>query len=314
LAISLTGATRASAASVTRRNDPVLGVAWIVSSMVLMSAMAAMARWLSKGGMHPFEIMFFRNICALIVMLPLLAWQGRELFRSNQIKLYGARSMLSLFSMGTWFYALSMIPLGELTAISFLGPLFGTIGAVLFLGEVVRLRRWTALFIGFLGAMLILRPNGASFGVGQSLALLSAMSGGIVALLIKQLTSEDKADKIVFLTTLIMTPFSALPALFVWQWPALSTVPMLFGMGLCAVLAHIMLVRGYTVTDVSLAQTFEFSRLPFAVTFGYLIFGEIIDGWVWIGAAIIFASAVYITRREVQLKRRPTGTKAIAGS
>jgi len=282
--------------------------------MALMAALAGCARWLARTGMHPLEVMFFRNLCALILMLPLLAWHGPRWVRSPHLRLYGWRSLLSLFSMTTWFYALALMPLGELTAIGFLGPLFGTLGAVLFLGEVVRMRRVTALLIGFLGAMLILRPTGDSFSIGQLLGLASAMSGGIVALMVKQLTQVDEPEKIVFLTSVIMTPFSLVPALFVWSWPPLALVPMLFVMGLCAVLAHVMLVRGYAATDISLAQTFEFSRLPFAVAIGYLAFGEMIDRWVWIGAAIIFGSAIYITRREIQLNRRPTGTKAIAGT
>ena len=313
LAISTLADERAVASRAGRRNEPLVGVAWVVTSMALMAGMGACARWLTKTGMHPFEVMFFRNVCALLIMLPLVAYHGPGWMRSAQLRLYGWRSLLSLFSMTTWFYALSLMPLGELTAISFLGPLFGTVGAVLFLGEVVRLRRWTALIIGFLGAMLILRPSGASFGTGQLFGLASAMSGGIVALLVKQLTHEDTAEKIVFLTAAIMTPFSLIPALFVWTWPPLAIVPMLLLMGTCAVFAHVMLVRGYAATDVSLAQTFEFSRLPFAVILGYLAFGELIDRWVWVGAAIIFGSAVYITRREMQLRRRPTGAKVVAG-
>ena len=81
-------------------------------------------------------------------------------------------------------------------------------------------------------------------------------------------------------------------------------LPPLLGMGVCAVLGHVALVRGYAATDASLAQTFEFSRLPFTVAIAYVAFGETIDMWTWIGALIIFASAVYITRREAQLRRQ----------
>ena len=129
------------------------------------------------------------------------------------------------------------------------------------------------------------------------------MLTGVTAVLIKQLTSRDDPDKIVFLTNLMLMPLSLVPALFVWSWPTLAMLPPLLGMGVCAVVGHVALVRGYAATDASLAQTFEFSRLPFTVAIAYVAFGETIDIWTWIGALIIFASAVYITRREAQLRQ-----------
>jgi len=204
--------------------------------------------------------------------------------------------------MQAWFYALSLIPIGEVTAISYLAPLFGTLGAVFLLGEVVRVRRWTALAVGFAGAMIILRPSGAAIGVGQVCALISAMLGGLTSVLVKQLTAHDDPDKIVFLTNAMLMPLSLIPALLVWHWPKMEVLPALIGMGLCAALGHVCVVRGYAATDASLAMTFEFSKLPFAVGIAYLAFGEVIDAWTWIGAVIIFASAVYITRREARLR------------
>ena len=131
--------------------------------------------------------------CLLLVLLlvPLLVYRGRSLLRSERFDLYGVRVVVSLLSMQGWFYALSLIPIGELTAISYLAPLFGTLGAVFLLGETVRFRRWTALGVGFLGAIIILRPSGAAMGVGQLCALFSAVMSGLTAVLVKQLTARD---------------------------------------------------------------------------------------------------------------------------
>ena len=137
------------------------------------------------------------------------------------------------------------------------------------------------------------------------------MSIGLVAIMIKQLTAVDDPDKIVLLTNLMLTPLSLVPALFVWNWPSLEALIPVLGLGLTAVLGHVALVRGYAATDASLAMTFEFSRLPFAVAIAYLAFGETIDAWTWVGAAIIFAAAVYITRREAKLAAQ---RRAAAGS
>jgi drug/metabolite transporter (DMT)-like permease len=304
------------APAVNSSNDPLAGVAWITASMALFAGLAVFSRQAMNAGLHPFEVVFLRTMFACALLMPLLAIRGRSLLKSHNIALYGLRVVVSLASMQAWFYALFLIPIGEVTAISYLAPLFGTLGAVLFLGEVVRIRRWTALGVGFLGAMIILRPSGSAMGVGQLCALISAATSGLTAVLVKQLTAHDDPDRIVFLTNLMLLPVSLIPALFVWRWPTADVLPALLGMGVCAVTGHVCGVRGYAATDASLAMTFEFSKLPFAVAIAYLAFGETIDACTWVGALIIFASAAYITRREARLAASATahGVAARRGS
>jgi drug/metabolite transporter (DMT)-like permease len=290
-------------------SGPIAGVIWLTIAMALFAGLAAFARAAMNAGLHPFEVVFLRNLVAALMLSPLLFWRGASLLKSRQLSLYGLRVAVSLFSMLAWFYALALIPIGEVTAISFLAPVFGTLGAIFLLGERVRLRRWTAIIVGFLGAMIILRPGMAPLGLGQACAIFNAISVGLVVVMVKQLTTVDDPDKIVFLTNLMLTPLSLVPALFVWTWPSPEALIPVLGLGLTAVLGHIALVRGYAATDASLAMTFEFSRLPFTVAVAYLAFGETIDAWTWVGAAVIFGSAVYITRREARLAAQ----RAIAG-
>lgn len=287
------------------------GIFWVTISMLLLAGLACIARYAALKGLHPFQIVFFRNMFALVTMLPLLIWRGPSLLQSSSFHLYGTRVAISLVAMTSWFYALSLISVGELTAVTFLAPLFGTIGAVVFLGEVVGARRWSALLIGFFGAMIMLRPGAMEFGLGQGLAIAAAAAMGAVAILVKRLTASDDPDKIVFITTLMLTPLSLIPALFVWEWPPLELWGFLAGMGLLAVLGHLTLVRGFASTDASLVLTFEFSRLPFAVALSYWAFSETIDLWTWVGALVIFLSAVYIARREAALRRNAARRKAI---
>ncbi|MBS0241573.1 MAG: DMT family transporter [Proteobacteria bacterium] len=285
------------------RQDVLGGIFWGVLAMALFAGLAASSRHAMSLGYHPLEIAFFRFLSALILMLPLLFWRGLELVRSSAPELYAVRALISLFSMTSWFYAISLIPLGELTAIGFLSPLFGTLGAIFILGEKVRLRRWTALGIGFIGAMIILRPGHANFGLGEGLALLSTLTGGVMSILLKQLASRDDPDKIVFLTTLIMTPIALIPALFVWRWPTSELFWPMVIVGLTGVLGHMSLARAFRAAEASLVVSLEFARLPFTVVLAYFMFNELIDIWTWVGAAIIFSSAVYINRREAQLRR-----------
>lgn len=296
-------AVRAEVLPAETPNQTMAAFYWVTAAMILFSIMAAATRTVIKLGLPTLEVVFFRNISALVVLIPLFLWRGPELLRAAAPSLYGVRVLVSMISMISWFYAISIITIAEVTAISFLAPLFGTLGAIVVLGEKVRIRRWSALLVGFAGAMIMLRPGGSSFGIGHACALVSALSGGLVSILLKQLTSRDDPDKIVFLTTLMMTPLSLVPALFVWQWPSAQMLPGLVVLAFSAVAGHMCLTRAFRLIDASLVLTFEFSRLPFAVAIGYWMFAEMVDVWTIVGALVIFASAVYVTHREAKLKR-----------
>jgi drug/metabolite transporter (DMT)-like permease len=293
---ALIAALRSSGAAAGGRNEPVAALVLVSVSMALFVGISAVGRSAALAGLDPLQVLFFRNFFCLFWLLPMLAWRGRDLVRTHQFRLYSIRIALSFIALLTLFQALAYIPIGEVTAIKFLAPLFGALFAILLLGEHVGVRRWTALCVGFFGVLVMLRPSGSAFGFGQVAALISALSLGVIGPLIKKLTAGDDADRIVFITNLVMTPLSLVPALFVWQWPSWDLWPQLMLMGLFAVLGHLTLVRGYAVTDASLAMILSFSRLPFSVLVGYLAFGELIDLWTWAGAIVIFAAAAFVTR------------------
>lgn len=291
-------------------DDPVAAIFWVTVSMALLAGIATIVRKLTMMGMDSQVAFFWRNFFCVMWMLPLLAVRGRSLVATQQPRLYILRVAVSFASVSAFFYALSKITVGEATAISFLSPLFGTLFAIILLGEVVRLRRWTALIIGFAGAMVMLRPwegwnggAGTGFGGGEMAALFSAMCVGIIGPLVKQLTGADDADRIVFISSVMMTPISLVPALFFWGWPTIEQWLLLILLGFFTVLGHMTLVRGYVATDASLVMTLKFSRLPFAVLLGYLFFAETIAVTTWVGAFIIFAAGLYIVRREAVVVR-----------
>ena len=283
-------------------NDPLTGALLIIFSMATFTGLMACAKALTIAGVHPFQVLFFRNLFAVLVFSPLLYFRGWSLFDTAQLPMYGWRCLVALSSMLCWFYALSKIPIGEVTAITFLTPLFGTLAAIFFLGETVRARRWTALAVGFVGALIILRPGISPLGMGHLAALMSTLTGGFSVILVKQLTQRDDSNKIVFLTHVFLAPMSLIPALFVWQWPPLSLLPLLIGMGVFATIGHATLVRGYSMMDASLGLTFEFAKLPFTALVAYLFFAETIDRWTWLGAFIIIGSATYIAQREASVR------------
>ena len=281
---------------------PVRAALWMVLSCALMSVMAAIARYLSLEGMHPNMIAFFRIAIALVCILPWAARVGWYGVRTDKFGLYCFRAMISSCALMTWFWAIALLPLAEMTALSFLSPIFATIGAAIFLKETVRAQRWTATFIGFIGALIIIRPGLIEMSMGSWIALIGAGFVGISILNIKTLSRTESPNKVVFYMNFLMMPVALVPALFVWELPAPQYWGWLFAMGAIAVVAHITLVRAYALGDASAIVPFDFSRLPFAVLIGWLAFGEIADLWTWVGAIVIFSSTVFISRREAAQK------------
>lgn len=285
-----------------RINRPLEGAMWMVASCVVMAMLAGLGRHLSQLGVDPMQIVFCRLVFAWMCMLPWLMKRGIGNLHTSQTKLYMIRACISICAMTTWFYAVSMIPIGEVTALSFLAPLFTTVGAALVLGEIVRMRRWTATLIGFCGALIIIRPGMVEMGLGNWLALASAVFMGVSALIIKTLTRGDDAWTVVFFSHLLMIPLALIPAILVWSWPSFEVWLLLLATGPIAVVGHIFMTKAFAVTDASIVASVDFSRLPFAVLIGWVAFGELADTWTWVGAAVIFASSLYIVRRESKLQ------------
>jgi drug/metabolite transporter (DMT)-like permease len=274
----------------------------MIVSCALIAAVSALGRYTTTHGVPPMQVVFLRVLFALITMLPLLLWRGTELVRTTQTKIYMLRVVIGVVAMSTWFTGLSMVAVGKATAISFLVPLFSTIFAALLLGEVVRSRRWVATFVGMGGALIILRPGIVELSPGVWLVIVSAITMGLSTIFIKRLTNDDDPDKVVFITTLMMLPITLLPALYTWQWPDADVWLYLILLGPVATIGHITLARAFAATQASIIMGVDFARLPFAVFYGYIVFGEIIDLWTWVGAGIIFLTSIYIARRESRLR------------
>ena len=281
----------------TRRPNPIAGLLWMLLSCALLSGVAALARYAALAGVPPMQIVFLRLLFAFITMLPLLAIRGPAILETKQLGVYVVRVILSLFGMTTWFAALVYISIGEMTAITFLSPLLATVGAAVFLSESVTLKRWLATLAGLCGALIILRPGMLDVGIGAWLALLSAGFAAISSLFIKRLTNADDPDKVVFLTTTMQTPLALLPAIAVWTWPATDVWLVLIAMGVVATFGHMTMTRAFASADASLVMGADFARLPFAVLYGFILFGELIDFWTWFGAGVIFLASVYGARQ-----------------
>ena len=272
-------------------------------SAVFFGCMAVTIRLASKQ-LHPFEIAFFRNLFGFAFALPLLARHGLGLLRTDKLHMYFMRCLIGIVSMLAGFWAIVNLPLAQAISLSYSTPLFVTIGAVLVLGEIVRARRWTAVLIGLLGVLIIVRPFDDSFTAGSLVALLAAAASAIVALSIKVLARTEKPDAIVLYTTIFWIPMSLLAALFVWEIAVGITWLWIVLAGALGTLGHMCWTRALQIGDASMLTPISFLQLPVVAVFGYLLFDESLDRWVILGALIIFASNAYIARREALLARR----------
>jgi drug/metabolite transporter (DMT)-like permease len=264
--------------------------------------MNVMARYAAED-VHPLEVVFFRNLFSLVIMLPgLFLASGAAAFRTQRLGFYALRAAITYASMATWFYGITIVPLATATALNFTAPLFATVLAATVLGEDVRARRWSAIVIGFFGVIVIVRPFGP-VDVAMLWILASAAFAAMSSTTVKFLSRTEGAGSIVMWMVLLATPISLVPALLVWTWPGGMALFWMFLLGAFGSAAHLCFARALAAADASAVATFEFIRLPYAALLAWVFFREPTDVWTWIGAAIIFASTLYVAHREAQLAK-----------
>ncbi|MGO8919550.1 MAG: DMT family transporter [Stellaceae bacterium] len=276
---------------------------WVVLGGVCSTVMNVLIREAAKE-LHPFEVTFFRCLFGLLVLVPWLMRIGIGSLRTTKVWFYTLRAGVSLVSMLSWFYGITLVPLATATALNFTAPLFAIAGAALVLGETVRLRRWLGVAAGFLGVLVIIRPGAAALDPNLLLILLSAATMGMGVVTVKFLSRSESATAIVTYMVLYSAPLALIPALFVWRWPSLPTFGWLVALGVIGTTAHFCVARAYSAADASACAPFEFLRMPFTVVLAYLVFGEVTDLWTWVGAAVIAGSSIYVAHREARLARR----------
>ena len=277
------------------------GMLFMLVSTVCFISMHLSIRLLGTD-LHPFEIAFFRNFFGLFVILPVFLKSGFSLLRTRNLHLHAVRGGLNAVAMLAFFTSLTLAPLAQVTALGFTAPLFATIGAMLFLGEVVRLRRWTALIIGFIGALVILRPGMVEISLGPILVVFSSAVWACALLIIKRLSATDSSFTITAYMILFLTPLTGLAALPFWQWPTADQLVWLVAIGVLGTVAQTLMNQSLREADVSAVLPLEFCKLIWAALFGYFLLAEVPDLWTWLGGAMIFAGVAYIGIRESRLK------------
>ncbi len=281
----------------------VQGALWILLAGVFMTVMATTVKFVGQS-LDSFVIAFFRAAFGLIIILPFVWRGGREALRIKRPWLHLARGVLAAGAMMCGFYAITHLPLADAVAIGFARPLFILVFAVIFLSEIVHRRRWSATLVGFVGVLIMVRPHGA-MDPAALVALAGAFTFAAVTIILKKLSAEDRPATLMLSASVIVSILSFGPAIAHWRTPTLSEFGLLLFMSAVGTVAQSCRIRGLTLGEASAIAPFDYVRLIFAASVGFLIFGEMPDWQTGLGALVIAASTFYIAHREAGMGKTP---------
>lgn len=275
---------------------PVMRAAWWMTlSAFGYAASAAIVHHLTQR-LPVFEVAFARNLFGLAFMMPWLMRVGLGALRTRHPGMHVVRGLMSAVNMWCLFGALALAPVADVSAITFMMPVVGSILAVAFLKEATTAKQWLAAIAGFAGALIVIRPGMEAFNPGLLLAVGAVLAGSVVAMMIKTLLRHDSADTIAVYLFLSHTVIGLVPAIVVWMTPTVEELLWLVLLGYFGALVQRTFNRAMSEADATVALPFNFSRLIWAALFGYLFFAEIPDLWTWIGGTVIFLASIWLTR------------------
>jgi drug/metabolite transporter (DMT)-like permease len=289
------------------------GIVLKLISAVLFALMSALIRYL--GARYPIgEVVFYRSAFALVPVLAVYAWRGElaATVRTDSPLGQASRGALSIVGMYCNFGALARLPLIEANAISFTSPLFGVALAALVLKERVRVYRWSAVIIGFLGVLVVLSPHLSGEELTIVLASATSLGGVIYAIAgsltnagtmiqTRHLTKSESTSSIVFYFSLIcaLSGLATLP--FGWVAPIGAEFAVLPAIGFLGGVSHILLTESYRYAAASVVAPFDYTSMIWALVLGYAMFGETPTVAIVIGSVIIAGAGLFVIWRERRL-------------
>ncbi len=283
---------------------PVVGIFWMFMTGICFVAVTAIVKVMGSR-VPPAEAAFLRYVMGLVFLVPMLPSLMETRLSARQVGLFGMRGLFHSLGVIMWFFAMTRIPIAEVTALNYVAPVYVTIGAALFLGERLAMRRIAAVVIALLGAMVILRPGFREVLPGHYAMLLAGFAFSGSYLMAKVLADGFKPSVVVAMLSIFVTIGLAPFALADWVTPTLSDLGLLFLVACFATAGHYTMTLAFAAAPVAVTQPVTFLQLVWAVLLGALVFAEPLDFWVVLGGLVIMASVTYITWREAVLRRRP---------
>ena len=284
----------------------VKGIGWMLLSGIMFIGVTGIVRYLGDE-MHPIQAAFIRYAFGIVLVVPVILRVGLYGLLSTRIHLHASRGLVHGIGVMLWFYAMSRLPIAEVTALGFTTPIFTAAGAMLILGERVKNYRVAGILVGFIGALIVLRPGLRIIDFGAVAMLIAAPLFACSLLMAKVATKTESSSVIVALLSIFCT-LTLLPlALVYWRTPTTEEWSLLFLTAIFATLGHYFLTRAFESAELSALQPFTFLQLVWATLLGLVVFSEQPDLWLWLGAGVIVFSATWIGRQEVRSSRGPPG-------
>lgn len=294
-----------SVAAAPPRQNPLVGIAWMVVTGLNFVAVNAIVKHVGSG-LPSTEAAFLRFLLGLVFLLPMLGAIRRANLTRRQLKLFAFRGLAHGLGVMCWFYAMARITLAEVTAMNYMNPVYVTLGAALFMGERLPPRRLAAVVCALIGALVILRPGMRVIEAGHVAMIGTAIFFAIGYLIAKRLSEEVGAVVIVGMLSLTVPVVLAPFAIAVWETPSLSELAWLFAVAGFATAGHYSMTRAFAAAPLTVTQPVTFIQLVWAMALGAILFGEPVDGWVILGGGIILGSVTFISWRESVARRRIT--------
>ncbi|WP_299292768.1 DMT family transporter [uncultured Tateyamaria sp.] len=285
-----------------RPQNPIKGIFWMLVTGLCFVAVTALVKYMGPR-VPPAEAAFLRYLLGLVFLVPMLPAVRDAHLTARQWRLFTLRGAFHAGGVILWFYAMTRIPIAEVTAMNYLAPVYVSIGAALFLGEKLAARRIAAIAVALIGTAVILRPGFREVAPGHVAMLFCAVAFAGSYLLAKIMADEAKPAVVVAMLSIFVTIGLAPFALANWVTPSWGDLGLLFVVACFATAGHYTMTMAFAAAPVTVTQPITFLQLVWAVLLGALVFAEPVDIWVILGGALILASVTFITWREAVLKR-----------
>lgn len=291
---------------------PLLGMGLRIVGATGFAIMAALLKAASERGAATVELLFYRSAGALpLVFLWAAAGPGLASLRTRRPAAHLTRSAIGLATMFFTFGALSLLPLGEATTITYTAPIFSTILSALILHERIGAYRWGAVIVGFAGMMLVVRPGGSDLPLlGVALAIASAFGNSAVMITLRQIGKTETTAAIVFWFTCGCTLVCAMLLPIFGHIHDATTYALLLGAGLFGGVAQISMTGSLRFAPVSVVVPLDYLQIIWATIFGWIIFASPPVAWTLAGAALIAGSGIYTAYREGRRGQEPAQGRA----
>jgi S-adenosylmethionine uptake transporter len=272
----------------------------MASGMFLFSAVDAMCKVLTET-LHPVQILWFRQLGLLGGVLIYLSFKGLSVLRTNRLGLQILRGFSSIVSACSFIFALRYLPLAEAVAVSFVAPFFVVLMAASVLKEKVGLRRWLSILVGFIGALIIIRPGLGVFDPATILVLIAAFAFAGRQVLSRFLSGLDNLSTTIAYTALTCSCAVTLVLPFVWSLPASGREwLLLFCVAIVAGLGELCIIMALNVAQAVVVAPVQYTLIIWGTFYGYLIFGNLPDFLTLLGAIVISLSGLYALRHETR--------------